>query len=273
MEQSLGLIFSSYDIRDYTAVVDIQQKGFSEEFELPIIRIKDQGKVGSCSAHVLSSIVEYFNYIQLGNKTEMSTGYIYGNREKSNHKDSGMILRDALNTLRLYGDVEKNEFPYNIETPEIIDKFNECSAELYDKGYPYRISAYYKVKTESEIKAALKSNYPVAIGVKWYSDMTVKNGILTTNYQNYNGGHCMLIYGWNEKGWKVQNSWGKSWGNNGTCIIPYDMELHEAWAVVDTIKEGVEIKKPFSSDTGKSVAKILNIIVRLISSIIEYYKK
>ena len=36
------------------------------------------------------------------------------------------------------------------------------------------------------------------------------------------------------------------------------MPIHEAWAVVDNIKEGVKIKKPFSSTTGKVVAKVIN---------------
>lgn len=265
---ALGMEFSSFDVRDYKAVSTIEE--FPEEFELPMVRVKNQGKVNSCCAHVLSSVVEYFNYTQLDKRTEMSVGYIYGNRENTSHKSNGMILRDALNNLRLYGDVEKKYFPYNIETPEVIDRFKNQSEELYDKGYPYRISAYYKVKTKEEIKAALKSGYPIPIGVLWYSDMEVKDGILTTNYKDCKGGHCMLIYGWNEKGWKVQNSWGRSWGISGTCIIPYDMKLHEAWAVVDTIKEGIEIKKPFSSDTGKYIAKIINFIFNLIY---EFYKK
>ena len=49
-----------------------------------------------------------------------------------------------------------------------------------------------------------------------------------------------------------------SWGNKGTCVIPYDMPIHEAWAVVDNIREGVKIKKPFSSTAGKTVAKVIN---------------
>ena len=77
----------------------------------------------------------------------------------------------------------------------------------------------------------------------------------------------MLLYGWNDKGWKVQNSWGKSWGNKGTCIIPYDMPIHEAWAVVDNIKDEIKIKKPLSSSTGRQVAKVINTIGNNINRI------
>lgn len=259
----LGAIFSEIDVRDYKGVCTIPKKSFPKEFELPMVRIKNQGSVGSCVAHALSTVVEYYNYIQNKSKTEMSVGYIYGNRNLSIHKQSGMIVRDALATLKMYGDVTKEDFPYNIETPSAINKFNEQSDKLYDKGYPNRISSYCRLKTKNDIKAALQSKNPVVIAIKWYSDMKVIDGILTTNKKKYSGGHCMVIYGWNQKGWKVQNSWGRFWGNNGTCIIPYDMKLCEAWAVCDNIKETIKVKKPFSSNTGKAVAKVLNTIGKI----------
>ena len=43
----------------------------------------------------------------------------------------------------------------------------------------------------------------------------------------------MVIYGWNEKGWLVQNSWGPLWGNKGTCILPFDTEFNSVWGVID----------------------------------------
>ena len=267
MLETLGLLFSSFDIRDYKATSTIPKNSFANEFELKIPRVKSQGKIGSCGAHVLSCIVEYFNYVQHGIRTEMSVGYIYGNRNVTTHKGKGLVLRDSLATLKAYGDVTKEDFPCHIEMPEAEIEYKKKANELFEKGYVSRISAYYKVKTIPEIKAALRLGYPIAIGVKWYDDMIVKNGILTTSYNVYRGGHCMLLYGWNEKGWKVQNSYGLDWGNLGKCIIPYDMPIREAWAVVDNIKDGVTIKKPFSSTTGKVIAKVINKSVSLYRSI------
>lgn len=260
MSYVLGAIFSGVDVRDYKGVCAMSPSSFPKEFELPIVRVKSQGSIGSCVAHALSSVVEYYNYTQHKEKTEMSTGYIYGNRKNSLHKGSGMIVRDALATLVKYGDVPHTDFPYNVEVPSAINKYNKVADELYEKGYPNRISCYYKLKTENDIKASLMAKQPVVIAVKWYSDMKVVNGILTTDYKNYSGGHCMLIYGWNEKGWKVLNSWGAFWGNKGTCIIPYEMEIREKWSVVDNITEKIIVKKPFSSPIGKKVAKVLNTV-------------
>ena len=263
MLEKLGAIFSEVDVRDYKGVCTASKKSFPKEFELPIVRIKNQGSVGSCVAHALSTVVEYYNYIQHKIKTEMSVGYIYGNRNLSTHKGSGMVVRDALATLKLYGDVTKEDFPHNLEVPNAINKFNKQADDLYDKGYSNRISSYYRLKTKNDIKAALQSKNPVVIAIKWYSDMKVIDGVLTTKQKNYTGGHCMVIYGWNKRGWKVQNSWGRYWGDNGTCIIPYDMKLREAWAVGDNIKDTMKVKKPFSSKVGKAAAKVLNAFGRL----------
>ena len=54
-----GAIFSGYDARDYKLVYTATGEEFPKEFHLETRRIKNQGAVGSCVAHSLSSIVEY----------------------------------------------------------------------------------------------------------------------------------------------------------------------------------------------------------------------
>ena len=72
-----GAIYSDVDIRDYKMVCMVQQHEFPEEFELKTIRVKDQGTTGSCDAHALASIIEYYNSIQRNDTTDMSVEYIY----------------------------------------------------------------------------------------------------------------------------------------------------------------------------------------------------
>lgn len=257
-----GAIFSPKDVRDYKAVCTAVAE-FPEEFELKMVRVKNQGIIGSCVAHALSEVIEYFNSIQNNDYTEMSVGYIYGNRTTSSHKDEGMVTRDALKAIKLYGDVPKEIFPYNIEVPKAIDEFEKVSVTLHEQSYPYRISSYARLLNSNSVKQALMNNGPVVIAMDWYSDMKVKDGILTTQKKNSAGGHCMVIYGWNKLGWKVLNSWGTRWGDNGTCIIPYNIPIREFWAVSDNIIEGMEVKKPFSSPIGTLIAKLINWIFNL----------
>lgn len=265
----LGAIFSKKDFRDYKLVCGASSESFPKTFELKFFNnsiVKNQGPIGSCVAHALSTIVEYYDNTQNGNTGEMSTGYIYGNRNTSTHKGEGMIIRDALSAVKLYGDVYKDRFPHNIEVPTAISKFQKNTEKLYEEGYVNRISSYCKLNNEKEIKTILMEGKPVVFAIKWYGDMKVVNGILTTSYINYKGGHCMVIYGWDEKGWKVQNSYGKLWGNKGRCIIGYDMKIREAWGVIDNIKgTNINIKKPFSNKVGKQVAIGLNKIWKIFS--------
>ena len=259
-----GAIFSDIDVRDYKGVCCASAQNFPKEFELEVVRIKNQGTVGSCVAHTISSVNEYYNYIQHNDDTEMSTGYIYGNRTTSEHKGAGMVIRHALEAARLYGNVAKCEFPENVEVPKAINLFEQRVKNLHSNAYPNRISSYCRLVKDNDVKAALLDGCPIVIAMNWYSDMKVVNGILTTKYKGDDGGHCMLLYGWDERGWKVQNSWGKEWGNNGVMIVPYDMEIREKWAVTDNIFEHISIEKPFKNNYLKIIVKIINGLLNLI---------
>lgn len=253
-----GAIFSGVDVRDYKMVCASRHYNFPKEFELKTVRVKCQDDVGSCVAHALSSIIEYYNSVQRNDTTEMSTGYIYGNRTNSEHKGSGMIMRDALDIVKNFGDVPKSYFPQNVETPVALRLYRKSAKKLMDIGYPNRISEYCRINTVAAAKLALFSGVPLLMAMEWYEDMAVVDGVLTTNHIGYAGGHCMFIYGWDERGWKIQNSWGEDWGVNGTFILPYEMEMAECWAVMDDIIDGAYVKKPFSSKPGKFFAKIIN---------------
>lgn len=262
-----GAILSGKDFRDYKAVCCASNNEFPEKFELDMPSVKNQGNVSSCVAHALSTVIEYFNKKQLNMDERMSTGYIYGNRSTSIHKGKGMVVRDALSVVRLYGDVTKKVFPDNIEVPKAIEEYMEKADELYEEGYKYRISSYCRLKNEADIKQALMANGPVIIAMKWYSDIKVKRGVLTSSFdKKYEyGSHCMVLYGWDSRGWKVQNSWGGIWGNKGRCVIPYDTEIAEFWTVTDDIIDGMDIVKPYNSSFGKIIAKILNAFWKLFT--------
>ena len=248
-----GAIFSGYDARDYKLVYTASGTEFPDSFELSMRGIKNQGAVGSCVAHSLSSIIEYYNYMQTGKDERMSVGYIYGNRSTSDHKDEGMVMRDALEVVRKYGDVKYDLFPHNKEVPEIIDLYESQSKKLFKYGYPNRISQYARVTSFNAVKSALMAGNPVLMAMCWFSDMEVVDGVLTTGFEGYDGGHCMFIYGWDERGWKVQNSWGEDWGENGCMIVPYEMPIEEVWTLTDNIIGNTKVKKPC-----KCIAKVFN---------------
>jgi C1A family cysteine protease len=63
----------------------------------------------------------------------------------------------------------------------------------------------------------------------------------------------MVCYGWNQKGWMIQNSWGSTWGDLGRTIIPFNTKFVEVWGISDsknTENDGLKIKKPYQSELG-----------------------
>lgn len=232
----LGAIPSPKDIRDYVATATIQD--FPDSFELPMPEVKNQGNVGACVAHALATVVEYFEMTQEHSTTKLSTAYIYGNRSNTEYKGVGMVTREALDALLKYGDVTHEEYPSNTEVPGAIELFEYFAIQLIPNGVKRRISSYYRLNDVAAMKAALLQHRPIVFTIDWYEDARVNvDGLLTSKRKASLGGHCMVMYGWNEKGWLFQNSHGTTFGNGGRAILPYDYPINEAWGVTDEISE------------------------------------
>jgi cathepsin B len=77
------------------------------------------------------------------------------------------------------------------------------------------------------IKEEIMTKGPVSTGFTVYKDfMTYKSGIYVRTSTEAEGGHAVKIVGWGvENGvnyWKVANSWGPAWGENGYFRIKMD---------------------------------------------------
>lgn len=268
---TFGGLRSLFDLRDYKMTkAGIHSQNFPKTFQLTNMpSVKDQGNINSCCAHASSTIVEYFNRTQTGETDPMSTGFIYGNRQNTIIHTQGMMLHTALENLRSDGDVKTEDFPQNIEMPQAETLFNQYYPALKDKALPYRITGYYYCPSVDSIKAALMKDGPVLVAMFWRKDMSFEeDGYTLKTKQRWfdvkEGVHTMVIYGWDETGWLIQNSWGTNWGKEGRCRIPYYIRLLETWAAVDTnIDNRTDIKKPCTSSAGKTLAKIINAIVNL----------
>ena len=265
-KHGLGAIFSPVDVRDYKGVACAAAGEFPESFELPgMPEVKNQGAVGSCVAHAISTVVEYFSRQQGDDTREMSVGYIYGNRSNTAHTGIGMVTRDAIAVTCDCGDCVNTLFPYNEEVPGIIDRFEKSFSSLLPKAYPNRFTSYHRLSGDTDIKASLMQNGPVVFAMSWHDgNMVDKLGILHEAGEK-TGGHCMVIYGWCPDGWRIQNSWGTGWGKEGRAILPYDVYKNEAWGIVDTYSEAQRKKQieALEASNAKLVEKNAALLERL----------
>ena len=131
-----------------------------------------------------------------------------------------------------------------------------------------------RIYTDEEIKTSLMKNGPVIFAMKWYKDIKVIDDVITTSQKADGGGHCMVIYGWDERGWKIQNSWGKNWAKDGRAILPYNVKIREAWGIIDTLTTTeTNVVKPYNTTVGSMFAKVLNIILNVGYAIMDLLNK
>jgi hypothetical protein len=74
--------------------------------------------------------------------------------------------------------------------------------------------------TMAELRAALEEG-PVVVGVEWREGMyEAPHGLLSVTGRVV-GGHCILVTGYQARNrrYRLRNSWGKSWGINGSAYI------------------------------------------------------
>ena len=259
-ERKFTLLVSPYDARDYK-IACVSAAEFPTEFLLDSVTVKNQGITNSCVAHACSSIIEYHNKKQEGDNVVFSTEFIYGYRPLGYYVGEGMYIRDALQTIRKYGDVPLSAMTGNNEYESAIDNVNKNIDSLKDEAYPHRISSYMKLNGEADIKTALMKYGYVLVSMPWHVDANLVDGVYTHKSNSIMGYHAVFIYGWNERGWLVQNSWGENWGQEGRFIVPFDFKWQEAWSITDNIVDGKDVIKPADK----------NIFVKLFYRIINFF--
>lgn len=170
-----------------------------------------------------------------------SPSYIYP--QINNGRDGGSHFVDALNILSSQGAATMEACPYNE-----MDCFSRPSSTQVAAASKYKINFWRRVNIAdvTEIKAQLNAGYPVMIGARVDEGMR-DNGRNRTSTYIWNqpqgrvlGGHAMVIVGYDDEkaAFKVMNSWGKEWGNNGYFWISYTysrMVINEGYVAKDAI--------------------------------------
>lgn len=259
------VIDSPYDVRDYKIIADNE---FPEIFELPKrVNIKNQGTKPTCVAHALSSLIEYHNLIETGKYRKFSTEFIYGTRDIGSYIGDGMVIRDALKTIRKYGDCYFTDCPGNSNLQNAISKINEKLEEYRNLAYPHRIGSYFRTNTTGEIKTALIKYGPVVASMNCKDGAKIEDDVYVfPDGAKNKGRHCVLIVGWNEKGWIIQNSWGVLYAGDGYFTLPFESKLNEAWGVIDQTDDYTLLKRKPRNGFMNAIYSIINKIINFFYS-------
>ncbi|MDL2309547.1 C1 family peptidase [Parabacteroides sp. OttesenSCG-928-B22] len=190
--------------------------------------VKNQGAQGACSAFTLSAIYEYILKKNKALDEDLSEAFLYYNARKNrgNEKtDSGCSYLESIKALTEEGICIETLCPYD------ENKFDKKpSADAYADAEKRKVKTAKNVNVDlDDIKSALEEGYPVAVSVRLYDSFSADNSGFVSRPTEEElkageyGNHAMVICGFSEdkKIFIVRNSWGKSFGDNGYCYMPY----------------------------------------------------
>jgi len=190
--------------------------------------IENQSTLGSCTAQALVGNLEFLKLKTLKKTINFSRLFLYYNERLIRHTeqiDSGASLRDGIKTLVKLGDCLEKFWPY------LIKKFAlKPPKKAYQNAKNFQILSYYRLHTLVEMKHTLSLGYPFVFGFAVYasfeSKKVKKTGIIPLPKigERLLGGHAVVAVGYNDqnKRFIVRNSWGKNWGDDGYCYMPYE---------------------------------------------------
>lgn len=273
-ERVYGVVPSPLDERDYKArehiAMGVRPQAYYPKVIAPIL---NQGQIGSCVAHAMSTMKWYQEYEERKGSFELSTDFFFHNRKPTDWQGDGMIPREACANLVEDGGVLRHKLPTNTKYPNsdikaIVDELKGATDFHGEK--------YVRCKTKDEICEAIYQYKAVIVVIPVYSSFnafrnrTSDNNTLPipTEKENFFGYHAICGIGYDEEGILVQNSWGTNWGQYGTAKIPYDYPISECWGVIDRMKNWdiIELGVGSTKATVNGVEKTLDAPATIMNS-------
>lgn len=214
----------------------------SLNYLLEDLPIYDQGSLGACTAHAISTALwgrmKYLEQIPFkvsrlftyyNSRLEMGDSYL--------PEDSGATFYHVFQSLKTYGFCNEELWEYDIH------KFTQKpSVRAYEAAKEHKVmdelSIAWVGPDLNKIKLSIENGCPVVFGENissaWIN--VGKEGIIPSPRRKDRslGGHAMVITAYDDEDWTltIRNSWGEEWGNKGTVKISQDdvAFFSEAWA-------------------------------------------
>ncbi|CAA6817150.1 MAG: Cysteine protease (Fragment), partial [uncultured Sulfurovum sp.] len=250
-----GLVFDdeAYDNTPRSATLltrDITFLPTSVSLEAYTPEVGSQGQTGTCTAWATAygarTILESIAYNRMNRvqstKNVFSPSYVYNQIRLKQGCKHGTYIHDALNLMKSEGVAKFNSFGFNCNKKVTYkDKQNALPYKIQDYKRLFARQSQNKVQL---VKKALSQKKPVVIAMKIAKSFHKRAEDVWKpkqyEYQHISalGGHAMVIVGYDDNkdggSFKLMNSWGKTWGENGfkwvryqdfQYFVPYAYEL------------------------------------------------
>lgn len=279
---SFGWIPDFPDLRDYTQEHDAIKPMLSSitlgsklppkvdlrQFCSPV---ENQQNIGSCTAHAVAGIVEYFENKSFGKYIDASRLFLYKVTRNLLHNtgDTGAFLKTTLGALVMFGMPPEEYWQYDTKRFD-----EEPNSFCYAFANNYRCISYFRhdpanvsqKEVLDSVKKYLSNGIPSVFGFTVYQSIKESNdGCIPFPgpQEKILGGHAVAAVGYDDNkviespGSKttkgailIRNSWGTEWGEAGYGWLPYEYILQglalDWWSIIkqDWVDTGL-----FTSET------------------------
>ncbi len=198
------------------------------------LTILDQGQEGACTGFGLAAVVNYLNQcrkrpVDASARMLYEMAKVYDEWEGEDY--SGSSLRGAIKGFYNTGVCSDDEWPYVVNNP------GNLTMERAKAARENTIGAYYRIKHRvSDFHAALNEVEVIYVSAdvhEGWQASEITQGVIPFKRVGI-GGHAFAVVGYNEKGFWVQNSWGRGWGNKGVALWTYEdwlENIKDAWVL------------------------------------------
>lgn len=255
-QEALGAILNDPDSRDIqldsfqATEVSIPEKFFSDISKLTMY---NQGSLGTCVAHVLASIKQFNEYLDIKDlQIDFSRRFIYHFARKLSglldSENQGLPPRTAAKVLVDFGACESGFWPevkgsheaYSLPSPTPLSLENALDYKI--KGYAFGGEG------ENDIKRALLNNGVLGISLPVdRSAWNRKTGrVGKPDLGQLSGRHYVTLYGFEGHRFYFKNSWGVSWGDYGNGYFDfkdYEGLIRDVVAITDIPQKLIEEAK------------------------------
>lgn len=270
-KRNFGYLPSPPDYRDfrYGNMVPLKVDSLPDKFLLEKTLIRDQGQWGSCVGHAAASLKisqEKFDNPQVN--LDFSPLFIYSlcKQRDGIPEEEGTYIRTAMDVLIKDGCCLEKDMPYSLLKDH--SKMPSPSEQAMESALPFKVKSYARADTVDEIKCAIAKEGAVVAGIfvcsNFVEDTTKEGGFIPLPSRFMLGGHAVKLDGYDDnltytytqgerkgqtlKGFfRLCNSWGESWGDEGYGWLPYDFLTYrledmteflffwEGWSCVDML--------------------------------------
>lgn len=186
-----------------------------------VMKVENQGSVGSCQGHALSSVCELCYYIATGDLTrQLSRQYAYVETQRIDgiSGDRGSTISGGIKLATTKGLPEESFWTYSgrYETRRPSNWL-----EVETNAAQHKIGQAYQMQTYDGVRTFLGSGQGgISIGISWGGE--VDRAIVNSFSGAGGGGHAIALLALSERldvsgrpyVWML-NSWGSNWGNGG----------------------------------------------------------